>query len=117
MRKTLLLSAAFLLASSSPARAAETVAVVVSGAALDPVPSYKAGGELYLDAKRVGELYGGQVYSYPVSGRVQLSMRGRTMQFLVDTKKATVGDESIWPPVVAVQSGEQGPPPLLQPTA
>jgi N-acetylmuramoyl-L-alanine amidase len=94
MRKALLLSAAFLLTVSARARAAETVAVVVSGSALDPVPSYKAGGELYLDAKRVGELYGGQVYSYPVSGRVQLSMRGRTMQFLVDTKKATAGDES-----------------------
>ncbi len=94
MRKSLLLSAAVLVLSGAPARAGETVAVVVSGSALDPVPSYKAGGELYLDAKRVGELYGGQVYSYPVSGRVQLSMRGRTLQFLVDTKKAAAGDET-----------------------
>ena len=70
-RLGLLLSAALLPLSPAPARAGETVAVVVGGAALDPVPSYSAGGELYLDAKRVGAIYGGQVYWYPVSGRVQ----------------------------------------------
>ncbi|MBI3564145.1 MAG: N-acetylmuramoyl-L-alanine amidase [Elusimicrobia bacterium] len=92
MRLALLLTAASLVLGPAPARAAETVAVVVSGSPMDPVPSYKAGGELYLDAKRVAEVYGGQVYSYPVSGRVQLTLRGRTVQFLVDTKKATAGE-------------------------
>ena len=82
------------LLSAAPARGAETVAVVVSGKALDAVPSYKAAGEQYLDAKRVGEIYGGQVYWYPVSGRVQLSLRGRTMQFVVDSAKASSGDET-----------------------
>ncbi len=93
-RTALLLSAAFFLVPCAFARGGETVAVVFSGAALDPIPSYKAGGELYLDAKRIGEIYGGQVYSYPVSGRIQLTLRGRVMQFLIDTKKATAGDES-----------------------
>lgn len=91
-RAALLLSMLVLL--SPFARAAETVAVVVSGAPMDPVPSYKAGGELYLDAKRVGEIYGGQVYWYPVSGRVQLTLRGRTLQFVVDAKKASAGEET-----------------------
>ena len=94
MRFVPLLTAAFVLASAARVRAAETVAVVVAGEALDPVPSYKAGGELYLEAKRVGQIYGGQVYWYPVSGRVQLSLRGRTLQFLVDSTKASAGDES-----------------------
>ena len=95
MRRLAFLTATILLPfSAAPLRAAETVAVVVAGQALDPVPSYKAGGELYLDAKRVGQIYGGQVYSYPVSGRVQLTMRGRTIQFIVDSKKATAGDEN-----------------------
>src|SRR6185312_9677244 len=85
---------AALLVPAAPARAAATVAVVVAGRPLDPVPSYAAGGELYLDAKRVGSIYGGQVYSYPVSGRVQLTLRGRTLQFLVDSKKATSGDQN-----------------------
>jgi N-acetylmuramoyl-L-alanine amidase len=89
-----LLTAAILLVPAARVRAAETVAVVVAGAPLDPVPSYKAGGELYLDAKRIGEIYGGQVYWYPVSGRVQLSLRGRTLQFVVDSSKASAGDES-----------------------
>ena len=96
MKKLAFLTAMLLpiLISAARVRAAETVAVVVSGKALDPVPSYKAGGEQYLDAKRVGEIYGGQVYWYPVSGRVQLSLRGRTMQFVVDATKATAGDET-----------------------
>ena len=91
-----LTAAAFLPISISAARtrAAETAAVVVSGKALDPVPSYKAGGEQYLDAKRVGQIYGGQVYWYPVSGRVQLSLRGRTLQFVVDSTKASAGEET-----------------------
>ena len=98
MKKLAFLTAAALLPiliSAARVRAAETVAVVVSGKALEPVPSYKAGSEIYLDAKRVGEIYGGQVYWYPVSGRVQLSLRGRTLQFVVDSKKASAGDETL----------------------
>ncbi|MFI5361462.1 MAG: N-acetylmuramoyl-L-alanine amidase [Elusimicrobiota bacterium] len=93
-RLAFLTAMAFLPVSAAPARAAETVAVVVSGKALDPVPSYKVGSEQYLDAKRVGEIYGGQVYWYPVSGRVQLTLRGRTLQFVVDSAKASAGDET-----------------------
>jgi hypothetical protein len=89
-----LLTASLLPLSAAPLRAAETVAVVVSGKALDAVPAYKAGGEQYLDAKRVGQLYGGQVYWYQVSGRVSLSLHGRTMQFVVDSAKASAGDET-----------------------
>lgn len=93
-RLALLLTAASVLVPAAPARAAETVAVVVSGAPLNPVPSYRAGGELYLEAKRIGEIYGGQVYWYPVSGRVQLSLRGRSLQFVVDSRKASAGAET-----------------------
>jgi N-acetylmuramoyl-L-alanine amidase len=89
-----LLTAALLPLSPARSNAGETVAVVVGGAAQDPAPSYKAGGEVYLNAKRVGAIYGGQVYWYPVSGRVQLSLRGRSLQFIVDAPKATAGDES-----------------------
>jgi N-acetylmuramoyl-L-alanine amidase len=78
--------------TGAPAFAAETVSVVVAGEPLEPIPSYRAGNEMYLDAKRVGQIYGGQVYWYPVSGRVQLSLRGRTIQFVVDSNKAAAGD-------------------------
>jgi len=90
-----LLTAAFLVLPAAPACAAEEVAVVVSGKPADPVTSFKIGSELYLDAKRVGSLYGGQVYWYPVSGRVQLSMRGRTLQFVVDSDKAAAADQTL----------------------
>jgi len=66
--------------------------VVVSGKPQEAADAYQADGRLYLDAKRVGELYGGQVYWYPVSGRIQLSMRGRSLQLVVGSDKATAGD-------------------------
>lgn len=94
MKLALLLSATFVLVPAARVRAAETVAVVVAGTPLDPVPSYKSGGELYLSAKEAGAIYGGQVYWYPVSGRVQLTLRGRTLQFVVDSTKASAGDQS-----------------------
>lgn len=89
------LTAACLVLPAAPARAAEEVAVVVSGKPSDPVTSFKIGSELYLDAKRVGGVYGGQVYWYPVSGRVQLTLRGRTLQFVVDSDKAVAGDQTL----------------------
>lgn len=95
MTKALLLSLLLSPAPVSAARPAETVAVVSSGEALAPAPSYSAGGKLYLDARRVGEIYGGQTYFYPVSGRVQLTLRGRSARFLVDSDKATLGEEGV----------------------
>ena len=91
--RVLLVSTAFVLAWSAPAFADEPVAIVVAGEALDPEPAYTAGGALYLPAKRIGEIYGGQMYWYPVSGRVQLSLRGRTAQFSVDSSTAAAGEE------------------------
>lgn len=96
------LLAASVLLPAAPSRAADTVAVVVAGTPLKPVPSYKAGGELYLAAKSIGDIYGGQVYWYPVSGRVQLSLRGRALQFVVDSDKATAGDASFTLPAPVI---------------
>ena len=95
MRLLLLLTAASLMLPPARAGEGEDVAVVVSGKPSDPSPSFRMGPELYLDAKRVGSIYGGQVYWYPVSGRVQLTVRGRTMQFVVDSDKAASGDQTI----------------------
>ena len=96
MRKLVLLLAASLLLPAAPLRArAEEVSVVVSGKPERPAEVYKAGGKPYIDAKRVGALYGGQVYWYPVSGRVKLSMRGRTLQFIVGSGKAAADDHEM----------------------
>ncbi len=96
MRIPLLLSltACVLLAGPLAVRA-EEVAVVAFGKAQDPADAYKAGGKLYLDAKRVGSLYGGQVYWYPVSGRVQLSLRGRSLQLVAGSAKAMSGESEL----------------------
>ena len=96
MKQTVLLLAASLILSAAPFRArAEEVSVVVSGKPQEAVDAYKAGSKLYLNAKSVGALYGGQVYWYPVSGRVQLSLRGRSLQFVVGAGKAMAGDQEL----------------------
>lgn len=96
MNKLVLLPAILVLLCAAPSRArAEEVAVVVSGQPREAVEAYKAGGKLYLDAKSVGALYGGQVYWYSVSGRVQLSLRGRALQLVVGSDKAAAGDREL----------------------
>lgn len=96
MKTFVLLTAALWILSAAPLRArAEEIAVVVSGKAQEAAESYRAGGKAYIDAKRVGALYGGQVYWYAVSGRVQLSLRGRTLQLVAGSDKALTGDREL----------------------
>lgn len=101
MSPLLLLTALCLVIPALSARAAEEIAVVVAGKPLEDVPSYKIGSELYLDAKHVGAIYGGQVYWYPVSGRVQFSLRGRAIQFVADSDKAVAGEQVLALPAPA----------------
>jgi len=91
----LLLAASFILPAAPLRARAEEISVVVSGKPQDAAQTYTAGGRLYLDAQRVGALYGGQVYWYNVSGRVQLSLRGRTLQLVAGSDKAVVGDREL----------------------
>jgi N-acetylmuramoyl-L-alanine amidase len=93
-RLALLLSAALLLAAAAPLRAAESLAVVLAGKSLAPVPSALAGGQVYLDVQRVGAIYGGQVYWSQVSGRLRLTLRGRAMRFTADSDSAESGGET-----------------------
>ncbi|MDD5303703.1 MAG: N-acetylmuramoyl-L-alanine amidase, partial [Elusimicrobia bacterium] len=96
MKQLVLLLAASLILPAAPSRArAGEISVVVSGKPQDAAETYVAGGKLYLDAKRVGALYGGQVYWYPVSGRVQLSLRGRSLQIVAGSNKASAGDRDM----------------------
>ncbi|UPT73896.1 MAG: N-acetylmuramoyl-L-alanine amidase [Elusimicrobiota bacterium] len=93
MKSLLLLTALFVAAGPSRA-SADDVSVVVGGRPQESADSYRA-GELYLDAKRVGALYGGQVYWYPVSGRVSLTARGRALQLVVGSDKASSGEREL----------------------
>ena len=91
-----LLLAASLILPAAPFRArAEEISVVVSGKPQDAAEVYKAGGRLYIDAQRVGTLYGGQVYWYAVSGRVRLTLRGRALQLVAGSDKALIGDREL----------------------
>lgn len=95
MRRLLLLSAAVLVLAGPMRARAEDVSVVVQGTPKESAESYRAGGELYLEAKRVGSFYGGSVYWYPVSGRVNISVRGRALTLVAGSGKATAGDREL----------------------
>lgn len=85
---------AALLALPDVARAAEEISVVVSGRVKEPLLGYKIGSTYFLSAKEAGALYGGQVYWYPVAGRVQMSFRGRALQLFVDSDEARLEGET-----------------------
>lgn len=91
-RVALLLGATLLFTA---ARAAEDVSVVVSGKPYGTVPAYVVGPERFLSAKEAGGMYGAQVYWYPVSGRVQMTLRGRSAQFFVNSDEARLGDKMV----------------------
>lgn len=74
--------------------AAESFNAVVEGKVRDAIDGYKAGSTLYLDAQSLGKLLGGSVHWYPVSGRVELSLRGRSMRFLLEDRDVVAGDKT-----------------------
>jgi N-acetylmuramoyl-L-alanine amidase len=69
---------------------AEELQVMSRGRYHPPLTACKVGPRLFLNAKQVGELYGAQAYWYPVSGRVQLSFRGRTLQLVAGAAEASL---------------------------
>jgi N-acetylmuramoyl-L-alanine amidase len=95
MKRLALLTLGLFLAAPLTAARAEDLAVVSSGRPLDAVDAYKAGGKRWLDAKEAAALYGGQLYWYPVGGRVALSLRGRKLELVVGAPKATAGGEEV----------------------
>jgi N-acetylmuramoyl-L-alanine amidase len=90
----ILLAFALLALAALPLRA-EELPVVLNGRYRDPINAYKIGSDYFLNAKEAGQLYGGQVYWYPVSGRVQLSVRGKAIQLQVDSDSVQVGDKMV----------------------
>jgi N-acetylmuramoyl-L-alanine amidase len=77
-------------AALAPSLRAEELQVVLGGSYHEPLTAYKVGERVFINAKQAGELYGGQVYWYPVSGRVQLGFRGRALQLVVGSAQASV---------------------------
>jgi len=95
MRTAALLSLALSLNLGAAAARGEDIQVVVCGRYHEPVTAYRAGGNIFINAKQAGEIYGGQVYWYPISGRVQLSFRGRVLQLLVGSREAVAGERTV----------------------
>ena len=72
----------------------EELQVVVAGRYHEPVTAYRAGGRTFINAKQAGELYGGQVYWYPISGRVQMTFRSRRLQFVAGSEQVLVDEKT-----------------------
>ena len=95
MRKGLIAVLLAMACLGARARAADEISVIRGGKDYQPLAAYRIGESYFLSAKDAGALYGGQVYWYPVSGRVQLSFRGRALQLLVDSDAVKVGSEEV----------------------
>ena len=91
MRKRALRVAALLalalFAGGGLARADE-LQPVVSGKDRSPIYAWRGEKGYFIGAKDAAELYGGQLYWFPVAGRLRMSFRGRALQFLVDSASA-----------------------------
>jgi N-acetylmuramoyl-L-alanine amidase len=96
--RLLTLSLAMILgaaAAAAPSAHGEELQVVLNGRYHEPLAAYKVGNRLFINAKQAGELYGGQVYWYPVSGRVQLGFRSRTLQLVAGSAAASVDGRTV----------------------
>ncbi|MDD5656937.1 MAG: N-acetylmuramoyl-L-alanine amidase [Elusimicrobia bacterium] len=92
MIPTLLLAVAF---GASALVGAEELQVSRAGNLQEPITAYQAEGRTFIAAKQAGELYGGRVYWYPVSGRVQISFSGRRLQFVAGSREAVVDGKAV----------------------
>ncbi len=90
------LAASLLLASClcSAAGAAEEISIVLSGRPAGSLAAYRLGPTLYVGARQAASLYGAQLYWYPISGRIQMSLRGKALQFLVNSERVQMGGRS-----------------------
>ncbi|MBI4679004.1 MAG: N-acetylmuramoyl-L-alanine amidase [Elusimicrobia bacterium] len=92
MKRLVILAA---LASASAGLRAGTIEVVLDGRYKGAVGDYRVGKTAYLDARDLGAVYGAQVYWYPVSGRLRLSLRGRPLELMVGSDAATLDGRRI----------------------
>lgn len=90
--KAVVLTAAF-CAAVSPSWGEKISASLPQGRQ-QSLEGYKIGSNHFLNAKQAGALYGGQVQWQAVSGRVQMSFRGRRMQFQVGSSRVQMGDKT-----------------------
>ncbi|MFA6316223.1 MAG: N-acetylmuramoyl-L-alanine amidase [Elusimicrobiota bacterium] len=83
-----------LLLSSAPPLAAG-LEIVADGRYRGAAEEYRVGKTLYLSARDVGSVVGAQFYWYPVSGRLRLSLRGKSLEFMVGSDTAVLGGRRI----------------------
>lgn len=95
MKRIAAFAALALLVASPRANALDEASVVVAGKVRSSVELYDVGQERYLSAKASGDLYGAQVYWYPVAGRVELTLRGHTLQLLAGSDQARLDGKAL----------------------
>lgn len=112
MPRALFIAMIALSLASLPSRGAEEISAVVSGKYHEPLVAYKIGAVYYLNAKQAGALYGSQAYWYPVSGRVQMTLRGRAISLMAGSDFAKIGTKPVKMEAPVVLRGAQAYIPL-----
>lgn len=85
---------AALCAAGAPARA-EEVRVVKESRYWGSVDAYRIGTTYYLAAKDAARVYDGRLYWYPVSGKVQISLRGKSVSFEAGSEQANAAGRTV----------------------
>jgi len=71
------------------------------------IGTYALSGAVYLDATQTAKLIGGKIYWYPVSGKLQLQIKGKTVVFFLKSDSVIIGDESVeFPHPMIVRAGK-----------
>ena len=71
------------------------------------IGTYALNGVTYLDASQAAKLIGGKIYWAPVSGKLSLQMKGKTVTFFMKSDSVRIGDESVqFPNPLIVRGGK-----------
>jgi len=98
----------FLLALCAPAQArVDQVTYMKNGAYAGKIGTYALAGASYLDSRQAAKLLGGKIYWAPVSGKLTLQMKGKTVVFYMKSETVLVNGESVtFPNPMIVRGGK-----------
>jgi len=95
----------------STANSAETVKTelqaIVSGKYQGPYSGLKSGSRFYISAKDVGTVFKGQVHWYPVAGRLEINIRGKSLKLLMGSDSALLDRQKIKMPAKIIIRGSR----------
>jgi len=85
----------------------DEVTYMKNGVYSGKIGTYALSGVVYLDATQAAKLIGGKIYWYPVSGKLQLQIKGKTVVFFIKSDSVVINEETIsFPHPMIVRAGK-----------